>query len=845
MSYAMIALIINISFAVMLVIGFLIGFWRGVKKSAVNLLFGVVGAIVAFFTTTLVTNAILTIQVTSGEITKTLNQMFVDEIMNIDQISSLIQSAPNLEPLIAGLPAAILNVVVFLLMMMAVQFVMYIFYKIVAVAFLRDKKNADGSKPKKHRLFGGLVGVVKTLVIGVFAIMPFTSLCGLAGTLVTEGNYFIETPEASMVAENIDDTLPDNSNLTTGNFIAKNLPQEAIDSIKAFNNSAFGFLGGAFGLDDALFDYYAKVEIQGTQVKIRNEIDSYWRIYDVYNQVSKIGSEDFDYNFANLNFEKIDPIVNKILESGIYKTVAVDLLTDIIKNFDNNSFIKPEDLGEFTQILEEVRKTLDQNTDMYKFLTHDIVDIYEVIKNFSKSGVVDQINQLQDKSLVNIFNVLSKDNNFESFQTGLVKIFDMNIIRAGAQPFANIVMNMIVQEEQGVSVNTSLWTDETWEGVAKNLASAMRSAQSLMNEVELDSILSDPLVLLNKDNEYNLDSIFTNLGSMVDLLRNNPLFVNSEGKPVVDKLLESNKFALPTEDVKDINGQVITVDTYTKLFKEIYLPSMNLIRESGMYDLLKDNTIEVVEIFEFMANQSIKDEKFLTKVILPLYQVEPTKSLLVDGLIKGLQGGVIDFSELNTYQLWENDLTQLSKILKQLQTLTIGDKTGLRVLFAENGAENLVLAVDSQTLTNLVESMLLAKSTQKLANQLLSLATNSINSLLNGTNISIDLSKVQDLGLQADQVAQVVGSFVDVYKDYKDKTSAGESVKLENLDLTNVGNMLDVMKENAYTDGGVFGETFNAMTGYLQEKFPSVVQPGEDGTYKDVSFKDLLQGLQG
>ncbi len=844
MSYAMIALIINITFTLMLVVGFFIGFWRGLKRSSVNLIFALVGAVVAFFTTTLVTNAILNIQVSSGETTKTLGKMFVDEIMNIEQVKSLIESAPNLQPLIEGLPAALFNVVVFLLMMMAVQFVIYIIYKIIAVAFLRDKKNPDGSKPKKHRLFGGLVGAVKTLVIGIFVFMPFTSLCGLAGTLMTEGDYFIETPSASTMAEEIDNTLPDNSDLTTGNIITNNLPQEAVDTLNAFNNSAFGFLGGVFGLDDALFDYYAQVEIEGTKVKIRSEIDSYWRIYDAYNQISKIGSEGFDKNFSNINFEKIDPIVNKVLESGIYKTVAVDLLTDIIKNYDNNQFIKPEDLGEFVDILDAVRKSLNDNIDMHKYLTHDILDIYEVIKSFSQNGVIDQINTLQDKSLANIIKVLAKDENFEVFQTGLVKIFDMNILRAGAEPFANIVMGMMVEGEK-VSANTKLWTDETWDGVAKNLAGAMRSAQKLMDEVELDAILNDPLVLLNKNNEYNLNSIFTNLGSMVDLLRTNPLFVNAEGEPIIEKLLEDNKFTLPEQQIKDVNGELKTVESYTNLFKDIYLPSMELLRESGMYDLLKDNTIQVVEIFEFMAKESVKDEKFLSKVILPLYQVEPTKSLLVEGLIKGLEGGQINFNELTTYELWEDDLTQLSTILTRLQGMPVNDTTALRVLFAENGPENLVLALDSEKLSSIVEPMLLAKSTQNLANQLLTLATNAINNLLTNANLSIDLSKVQDLGLQANQVADVIGSFVDVYKDYKDKTSSGEAVKLENLDLTHVGNMLDIMKENAYSEGGVFNETFTVMTNYLQEKFPTVVQPGGDGTYKDVNFVELLQGLQG
>ena len=58
-----IALILNLTFVLTLVIGFLIGLWRGVKKASINIVFSLVGLVIAFFVCGFITNAILGINV--------------------------------------------------------------------------------------------------------------------------------------------------------------------------------------------------------------------------------------------------------------------------------------------------------------------------------------------------------------------------------------------------------------------------------------------------------------------------------------------------------------------------------------------------------------------------------------------------------------------------------------------------------------------------------------------------------------------------------------------------------------------------------------------------------------
>lgn len=871
MSYTMIALIINIVFAVVLVIGFLIGFWRGLKKSTVNLVFGVIGAIVAFFTTPLVTKAILGVQVSAGGTTQSLQNFIIEQLMSVEQINTLLTRVPNLEALIVGLPTALLNVVLFILMTIAVQFVMYIFYKIFAVIFLRNKKNADGTKPKKHRLWGGLVGAVKTLILMVFVFMPFTSLCGLADTLMTEGDYFVaDNPTSAevIVDEGNQDGSQDGGS-STGNIITQNLPQEATDSVKAFHNSAFGFLGGLFNMDDALFDYYANVKIEGQNVKIRSEIENYWQVYDVYNQIQKIGSEGFNKNLSQLDFDKLDPVVDKILDGGLFKSVVADLVADIIKNYDApDSLIPAESLENYKDILNAVRDSFGENLDAGKYFSHDLKLVYEAAKTLCKEGVIDELKaankNVTEEEKTNIINILIKDDNYNAFKDVIAKVFDLNLVRASVQPVTNMLVKNFAEDFTLKTVDTSTWTDAKWRELSENLAGVVKNAMTVLDNVDFDTISGDMLALLSKKtvddgqggtkevNAYDLDVIFTNLGELIDRVCENPFF----GQELIDKLLNSDKFKLelPKNDeiIYGADGQPVLAEgekySYAVIFGKVVVPSLKTIQESNMYEQIK-GTIDAKSLLTFIADYTEKkDNQFLVKAILPLTQVEPTKTLLVGDVFNGL-GDTINFKKLETYDDWNNDLTQLSTILVTLNGINVGGKTGIELIM-DGALEDLVNNITAEKLESLTNSMLLAKSTASTAQNLLDVAAQSISDLVNKTGLTIDLSAI-NVAEQAGEIAKVMGGFVDVYKDYQEKQKGdGTStepvdVALENLDLEKVGGLLNDMKDNALREGeeGVFKGVFDAMTSYIETNLPEVeLKDPATNEYKD--FAEVLKQWQ-
>ena len=201
MSASAIGWIVSIVFIVILVIGFFIGFWRGLKRSTASLIFGLVGALLAFFLTPVITKAILGINITADGTQTSINNYLVEMIKSASEdIEALVNANPNLESFFAQLPSALANVVVFIVLTAVVELIMYIIYRIIASIFLKYKPGA-----KKHRITGGVVGAIKTLIIVVFAFMPLSALIGTLNNIIYEDTYFVEHVQSDTTVANAED----------------------------------------------------------------------------------------------------------------------------------------------------------------------------------------------------------------------------------------------------------------------------------------------------------------------------------------------------------------------------------------------------------------------------------------------------------------------------------------------------------------------------------------------------------------------------------------------------------------------------------------------------------------
>ena len=91
-----VGLILNFFFIGILIIGFLIGLWRGFKKASVNLAFSIVGIVIAFLITPLIASQAVSVTITINGVKQTLSDFIMSQITSGSDMGILIQNNPNI-----------------------------------------------------------------------------------------------------------------------------------------------------------------------------------------------------------------------------------------------------------------------------------------------------------------------------------------------------------------------------------------------------------------------------------------------------------------------------------------------------------------------------------------------------------------------------------------------------------------------------------------------------------------------------------------------------------------------------------------------------------------------------
>ena len=303
---------------IFLLIGFLTGLIRGVKRSSLHILFFIASMVLAFFITKPITNAILGITITADTGEVTLAQYISQMIQSSLDISSFETVVGFLE----SIPAAIVAPIAFLIVSILAYFLFDIIYLIVArIAFGKKKKDFKQNKP--YRAYGAVVGMVEGFL---FLFLLFAPLNSLTQTY----QEISQLPPAQAQAYSQDD----GKMKTLAETMNEVLPKELNEIIYAYNDSVVGKIAGAGGLDDAFFDYLSNFNLDGEKIEFRKEIVSVTAMYDdfvvVYNNF-------VDKNFEEMDFTNLKTSLEKVLNNGLFKTVVSNTINDLVVKFDQIS----------------------------------------------------------------------------------------------------------------------------------------------------------------------------------------------------------------------------------------------------------------------------------------------------------------------------------------------------------------------------------------------------------------------------------------------------------------------------------------------------------------------------
>ena len=843
MSATAIAWIVSVFFIVILIAGFFVGFWRGLKKSTANLIFSVVGILVAFFVTPAITNAIMGIQVTYDGQPTTLNQMLVEMLRDDQTIASLIDRNPNIATLIQGLPGALANTVVFILVTLAIELVIYIIYRIVASTALKPKEDES-----KHRWWGAGVGLVKTFLLTLFAFMPLAGLIGVYDTLKTNESFMVSVDSSSeMGSQNLNASL-----------IADNVPTELDEILTGLENNALIKICGVFGLDNATFDYLSKVKVEDNNVYIRKEIET---IYPIANFVYQMQSEEQDITFANFDYEKLEEYVNSFVDGGLFKGIVVDLANDIIQNYQEYSFldslVDDENVREvFSSLQTSLAEYSENHVMLESYFIHDVKEMFSTVKVLGQSGMLDQMVTVSgEDSLNQVLDILVADSNITTSEEALNSALDVNIVRDAIGPITKIALQSMLEDVDDINTDTSTWSEQDWDDLSSSVVNLLKDYRDLSQDANIMDVVSDPTILIGDEyTSAQLTNALTGVGSLIDEIRSIKLFQTTSGGSIIDRMLEENNITLPQEPVKDAQGQSVTIDSYSGLF-DFLSPVLVTVKENDLYDIF-NNTSDTLSMMSSLANVLSQEgnENLLSEVILPLTQVEPTKTLIVDEMIKTIQNDIVDFSTLNTYEDWQGDLNYISNLLVTLNTLSYEGTSYLE--YALNGDIDTILNnVSAEELPQVIKPVLYAKSTSKLKTSIFDSLVEIANSLTGGVN-TIDLSAITlvegNSEDQADEICEVFASFVAINESYT-------SESLRDIDKTLLGEFLTNMQQNAYrvtlagkSEEGIFKGIFDNFLQSLKDEYAEEIAKDTSGrvneildetNYPNIDFTELFELL--
>ena len=700
MDTGMILLILNILFALFLVLGFLFGFIKGLKKSALRIAFFLVSIIIAGVITPFISRLILNIQITyNGELTS-IEDIILSYINSSAQVSEITQASPTLLSLIENMPVMLVNLLSFVVLTYLVNLVGWVLYMVIACVFFKDKKVVDETgkkvkpKQKKWRILGGLVGAVQGLTLAFLTFLPLSGLAGLY-TDISTSTQVVEADEGQ------------DSNLSlSAQFLNENVPQEVKDYIKVYNDSAIAKFSGAIGLDDAIFNQVASVRVNNTKISLRDEVLNIANVYDNVGFLVDVDFSSFD-TLKTLNYNSLLRAVDYIFNSNLLTTALPELV-----DYGFDKVLQMDEVQKdqsYVELIEVVRDELKKDEGVNENLKNDVVAVISTAKIMADEGIFEQIptnEEITNQNISNILDILSA-NNKEVFNQIIDNIFNSKILNKAVIFGLNYGVDMLEDElktltqDDTLTLNNISLRDENMTLKKGEVSSLLSSAINIFKDVleeDLNAINDNYLLIF----DFNLEDIIANIGSMMNALQKMNVF-NQTG--IYDQIVtalgetEYNNY-IDFEIFKGDNVWLNETQSLAKVVSNIRKSqAISYIQKGtdGNYYIKDENVTKLFKNLIATTEVQGENKTLIRQIIEPIYNSDAFKKLikvafenlngvindLGDMLKEGTVLGDINYDSLYVETEKENFFAFVDNISSYLSTLDL-------VKFKENTFEEIL-----------------------------------------------------------------------------------------------------------------------------------------------------------
>lgn len=849
MSTGAIIAIIDVVFVVLLGLGFLQGFLRGVKRSSLELGLTVAGIIIVALITPVVTNAILNMSITINGSEMTIQGAIVDVLSQEPKIANLLESSPSTAELINKVPVLIVAAVLFLSLNLAMRTIVYGVYKLISLAFKSKKKEKELGL-KRNRWAGGLISTLKMFVLALIIAMPITSIAKLADQIIPE--------PATEVSAAVDEGTGAGESSSDGGLLSS-LPPIIKNAVHGINKSAFGAINGLGNMDDLMLDGVAKIEINGVKINLRSEIGNYVNLYT--NISSIVNAEDL----SKVDWDALDKAYEEVTTNPLYNDVVLSIVGEVITDYPTLVDLIPS-LAEYQTIMQGISTAIKVDGINYaKYFKPDIDKVYYTISGAGKSGFLAEV--VGKENLLDSITILVKK--YDPVLTAAVNnLFDLNVVRDAFSPALGVAFDKLSTDPELGAIFDDVKTEiSDWDSLktqVKGTIVEVGQINGLLKEqnVAIGDITSDFMTILKLN--QNTSAILSRFGSMIDAIDGLEFMQDSAGDKLMPRVL--NKFGIgDLKDIKTDAGEKDTTITTYKAAFEFISPSIEKLVSLDLYNDLAGETANFNSILKKFATKLVSDKTetaystFMSDVLLPLYKATALKGYIFTPLIEGSSStGVVDFSLLEvdgdwaaSYANWAADLPHITIVITELESKEYAEGQSMLDYMLAEGADmnDVVKSLDDETIDKIMPSILTAKSLQPLRDQLAGIMVESIKMLTNSADATMTLEPASFTGeeSQIDEFNAILKTFIKIYNS--DKTLSG----IGDIDATLLGQLLNQMKANAYrvelsvgtenvkTNEGVTKSLFDALVAKLESAYEiTLTEVFNVGYVYKIDFEDLI-----
>lgn len=408
---------LDIAFIILLALGCLIGFCRGMFKSTYNFVVFLVLLISGWLISGLFVNILLDVNVnmTIGDIyVSNLRESLPTIVSEINtDFGALMVEGTEAYALVLQLFTMIVKLVFMIiwlvLMFTILKFIFWIIYLIVKPR----KKDENGNKKKKKftsRLGGALVGALHTVLLILVICIPIAGVCSI-------GSEITEISNQEEVAYSV---IPTNDQKL---IVLANENNNSEDYFSIYRQSSFGkFYGmlklGDTSIDEKLFDNIFSFKYNAEKVYLKSELTI---VLHAYNKINEELDGDITLeNIMNLDSEILYDVVDEISDLKLI-SVVVPVAAEFVVN--SESFKE-----EYADLLEGIDGK--ELVDELKSINYhdDFANLGKGLVDISKSGLLAALNEKDENGeSLSIFAVLDRiDNTY--FDKACEKISDVDLL---------------------------------------------------------------------------------------------------------------------------------------------------------------------------------------------------------------------------------------------------------------------------------------------------------------------------------------------------------------------------------------------------------------------------------